>query len=92
MKSYFLRQSWKKDCRQIKKLSKIVFLWIVLWLILCDVLAQMQNLSLGWPAGYSPINTSISWIFLKINNFLRTEVLSRFAPRESTPSFIFLWK
>ena len=51
MKSYFLRQSWKKDCRQIKKLSKIVFLWIVLWLILCDGLAQMPKF-VSWLAGW----------------------------------------
>ena len=31
-----------------------------------------QNLALGWTAGYSPSNLSISEIFLKFPNFLRS--------------------
>ena len=33
---------------------------------------KRQNLALGWTAGYSPSNPSISGIFLKFPNFLRS--------------------
>ena len=33
---------------------------------------KLQNLAFGWTAGYSPSNPSISGIFLKFPNFLRS--------------------
>ena len=39
---------------------------------------KYQNLTFGWTSGYSPSNPSISRIFGKFPNFLRSEVLSSF--------------
>ena len=50
---------------------------------------KRQNLALGWKAGYSPSNPSISGILLKFPNFLRFKILSRSATREATPTFSF---
>ena len=33
---------------------------------------KRQNLAFGWMAGYSPSNPSISGIFVKFPNFLRS--------------------
>ena len=33
---------------------------------------KCQNLASGWTTGYSPSNPSISWIFWKFPNFLRS--------------------
>ena len=33
---------------------------------------KRQNLAFGWTAGYSPSNPSISGIFVKFSNFLRS--------------------
>ena len=38
---------------------------------------KRRNLAIGWTAGYSPLNPSISGIFLKFTHFLRSKVLSR---------------
>ena len=45
------------------------------------VYQKRQNLALGWTAGYSPSNPSISGIFLKFHNFLRSWALRRSAAR-----------
>ena len=50
---------------------------------------KRQNLALGWTAGYSSSNPSISEIFLKFSNFLRSLILSRLATREATRTLTF---
>ena len=50
---------------------------------------KRQNLAFGWTAGYLPSKASISGIFLKFPNFLRSYVLSHPAAREATHTFTF---
>ena len=50
---------------------------------------KCQNLAFGRTAGYSPSNPSISAIFWKFSNFLRSLVFSRLATREATRALTF---
>ena len=50
---------------------------------------KRQNLAFGWTSEYSQSNPSISGIFLKFQNFLRSSVLSRLATREAARTFTF---
>ena len=63
----------KKFVDKFLKLSKIGF---SMKCVTADFLQcftkKRQNLALGWPAGHSPSNPSISETFLKFPNFLRS--------------------
>ena len=48
-----------------------------------------QNLAFGWTAGYSPSNSNIPGIVLKVPNFLRSEVLSCSATGEAARTLTF---
>ena len=79
-------QSWTNGWRQIDKIRQNRFLYGVLQLIFLRFFTKKcQNLAFDWTAGYLTLNSSISGIFRKFPNFLRSEVLSRSA----TPALTF---
>ena len=63
----------QKTVDKFMKLSKIGF---SIRCFKADILRffteKRQDLAFGWPAEYSPLNPSISGIFLKFSNFLRS--------------------
>ena len=67
------QQSWTKGWMQFTKLSKIGFsmeCFTAEFLQLFN--KKRENLTFGWTAGYSPLNSNISGILLKLTNFLRS--------------------
>ena len=67
------QQSWTKGWMQFTKLSKI---GLCMEYFTAEFLQlfnkKRENLTFGWTAGYSPLNSNISWILLKLTNFLRS--------------------
>ena len=58
---------------KFSKLSIIGFLWDGFTAaILRFFTEKRQNVAFRWPAGYFPSNPSLSWVFLKFSNFLRS--------------------
>ena len=63
----------QKVADKFMKLSKIGFSMDFLQLFFLQIFTKKcQNLALGWMAVYSPSNPTISGIFLKFPNFLRS--------------------
>ena len=66
-------QSWTKGCRQIDEIKQNRF---SMECFTADFLPfftkKRQTFAFGWTAGYSPANPSISKIFWKFPNFLRS--------------------
>ena len=85
----FLRQSSIEGFKRIQKIKH--FIWDVLHIFVIFA-KKHQNLDFGWSAGYSPSSPSISAIFLKFPNFLRSSCFSPLATGEATPKFFFWWK
>ena len=66
-------ETWTKRCRQIHKIKQNRFLKeMFCWWFLAVFYHKYQSLHAGSPAGYAPSNPSISGIFLKFPNFLRS--------------------
>ena len=61
-------QSWTKGWRQIDEIKQNRFFYGMFYSWFFT--KKCQNLALGWTAGYSPSNPSISGIFWKLPNFL----------------------
>ena len=55
----------------------------------CNFYHKCQNLPITWPAVYAPSISSISEIFLKFYNFLRSHILSRSTIHEANHTFTF---
>ena len=76
MKICFLRESWTKVWKQIHKIKQNRFFYGMFYSWFFAIFTKKrQNLVLGWMDGYSPWNPSISGIFLKFPNFLRSKVV-----------------
>ena len=70
----FSVQSWTKGWRQIDKIKQNRFFYGMFYSWFFAIFTKKRkNLALGWTAGYSPSNLSISGIFLKFPNFLRSK-------------------
>ena len=67
-------QSWTKYWRQIHKIKRNRFFYGMFSVDFLQLFTKIrQILALGWTAGYSPSNPSVSGIFLKSNNdFLKS--------------------
>ena len=80
----------QKVVGKFTKLSKIGFsMKCFTAVILLLFTEKRQNLVFGWLAEYSPSNPSISGIFLKFSNFLRSEVLK--SDSHLPNKILFMW-
>ena len=84
-KYYNLGQKVKEKFENITKVSFFMESFMAAFLLFFK--EKHQNLSFCWTNRYSPSHPSISGIFLKCPNFVKSEFLSRLATSEATQTF-----